>query len=237
MDTLDGTGFLSVARADEPSSRTDFVADTIRRAILSGQLKHGTTLAERRLATDLGVSKTPVREALIQLERSGLVTTFPNRGATVRRVEPMELREIYEARLRLEPWAVAKAARIAPDEIAATARAVLEGAAEAEKNQDKVAEGLENRRFHRILYSGCGNALVLRVLDNVQDLVALGVLSLLWPEWPTWRTEGEEHAAILEAFAGRDSKRVEHLLCDHIQTSIDRLNSLLVPDLQHAIRT
>src|SRR5215211_5972136 len=99
-----GAGALQpVARA---TTASDLVADSIRAAILSGQLKPGETLVERRLAVQLGVSKTPVREALIALSTSGLVAVNPNRGVTVRRLTLDDIRKCYEVRLLLEPWAV-----------------------------------------------------------------------------------------------------------------------------------
>ena len=91
------------------TTTSDLVVDSIRDAILSGRLAPGETLVERRLAELLGVSKTPVREALIALAVSGLVTVTPNRGAVVRAVDVEDVRKAYEVRLLLEPWAVAKA--------------------------------------------------------------------------------------------------------------------------------
>jgi DNA-binding GntR family transcriptional regulator len=93
------------------TTRTDLVTDSIRAAILSGRIRQGETLVERRLAEQLGVSKTPVREALIGLAATGLVIISPNRGVTVRVVGPDDLRKAYEIRLLLEPWAIGRAAR------------------------------------------------------------------------------------------------------------------------------
>src|SRR5690606_2013293 len=98
----------------QPASRSDQVAGSIRLAILEGRIKPGDTLVERRLADQLGVSKTPVREALIGLVSSGLVTLSPNRGVSVRRLALGDLRQIYQMRVLLEPWAVRRSTEAPP---------------------------------------------------------------------------------------------------------------------------
>src|SRR5438034_9889160 len=86
-------------------SRADVIADRIRTAILRGDFQPGQALVERDLAAMLGVSKTPIREALRTLASSGLVTVVPFRGVTVRETDSDLARAIYEVRLLLEPVA------------------------------------------------------------------------------------------------------------------------------------
>jgi DNA-binding GntR family transcriptional regulator len=207
----------------ELQSRADLVAEAIRSAILSGRLQTGETLVERQLAATLNVSKTPVREALISLSRSGLVTTSPNRGVMVRQLDMDELRSIYQVRLLLEPWAVAQSTRTRPGLAVEAARRALDDAGDAMRRSDRVAASLANRRFHHTLYVGCGNRLVCSTLDDVQDLVTLGILTLLWPRASTWGSEAEEHAAILEAVAASDARRAERLAREHVQRSLARI--------------
>src|SRR6202035_2103446 len=90
-------------------SRTEAVLDAIRRAILAGELKPGQSLVETELAQLLGVSKTPVREALKTLAGAGLVTMSPYRGATVRAIDADTARAIYDMRLLLGPEPVRRA--------------------------------------------------------------------------------------------------------------------------------
>jgi DNA-binding GntR family transcriptional regulator len=98
------------------TTTADLVVASIREAILAGRLQPGETLVERRLAEQLGVSKTPVREALIFLSAAGLVTGSPNRGCVVREPDAEEIRQAYELRGLIEPWAVARTVRYARDE-------------------------------------------------------------------------------------------------------------------------
>ena len=95
-------------------SRTVAVLEAIRHAILAGELRPGQALVETDLAEVLGVSKTPVREALKTLAGAGLVTMNPYKGAAVRVVDDQQARHVYDARLLLEPEALARAVTSRP---------------------------------------------------------------------------------------------------------------------------
>jgi DNA-binding GntR family transcriptional regulator len=210
-----------------PRSTTtqDLVVEAIRSAILSGQLKPGETLVERRLAEQLGVSKTPVREALIALSGAGLVQITPNRGTVVRALNAEDVRQAYEVRALLEPWAVARTVRRVGPDAADEARAALGEAARHRSGADHVPLSLANRRFHRALYAGCGNALVIAQLDALQELAALGAVALIWTRSPSWRTEHADHEEILEAVDAGAADRAERLTRKHIRQSVQRLAS------------
>src|ERR1700749_2213256 len=102
-------------------SRTVAVLEAIKRAILAGELKPGQPLVETDLAGALGVSKTPVREALKTLAGAGLVTMSQYKGAAVRVVDNEQARHVYDARLLIEPTAVARAVAAGHDWTAARA--------------------------------------------------------------------------------------------------------------------
>jgi DNA-binding GntR family transcriptional regulator len=198
--------------------RTAAVLDAISRAILTGELPPGRSLVEADLATALGVSKTPVREALKTLAGAGLVTMSPYRGATVRAIDDATARNIYDMRLLLEPEAVRRAVARGPGagpdggSRLAGARAAL-GA--ADNAPDQAARSLANREFHRALYLGCGNPLLAEALDNLRDQMAL-ISVAAWQQEPSWRLEAEEHQAILTAAADGDGERAAGLLAAHI---------------------
>jgi DNA-binding GntR family transcriptional regulator len=204
------------------TTRSDLVAASIKSAILSGHLRPDELLVERRIAEQLGVSKTPVREALISLTSSGLLTPTRNRGIAVRRLRAEDVQRIYEMRMLVEPWAAGQVAGSGSFD-ADEARHALEDAARFLEADDHAGLSLANRRFHRCLYSTCPNELVVRSLDDLQDLTALGTVSLLWEQWPTWRHEAHEHRDILAAMRERRAADAEELLRGHIQRSITRL--------------
>jgi DNA-binding GntR family transcriptional regulator len=204
------------------TTRSDLVAASIKTAILSGSLKPDEVLVERRIAEQLGVSKTPVREALIAMTSSGLLTPTRNRGVAVRRLRAEDVQRIYEMRMLLEPWAAGQVAAAGGFEATEAHRSLADAARFVEAD-DHGGLSLANRRFHRTLYSTCANELVVQSLDDLQDLTALGTVSLLWEQWPTWRTELQEHREILAAVEeGREADAAE-LLRLHIQRSITRL--------------
>jgi DNA-binding GntR family transcriptional regulator len=210
------------------TTRSDLVAASIKSAILSGRLRPDELLVERRLADLLGVSKTPVREALIALTSSGLLTPTRNRGLAVRRLRPEDVQQVYEMRLLVEPWAAGQVAATGTVD-AAEAHRALEDAARFVEADDHAGLSLANRRFHRSIYATCANELVIRTLDDLQDLTALGTVSLLWEQWPTWRAELDEHREILAAVQEGRAGEVEELMRRHIQRSLTRLRDGQAP--------
>jgi DNA-binding GntR family transcriptional regulator len=225
--------------------RTAAVLDAIKRAILAGELQPGQSLVEAELAQRLGVSKTPVREALKTLAGAGLVTMSPYRGATVRAIDADTARAIYDMRLLLEPEAVRRAVLRAADHADAANRANPANPANpvhpahperragpaaggpaglaaaraaldrADDAADEAERSLANREFHRALYLDCGNPLLVGVLDDLRDQTAL-VSAAAWQQEPSWRQEAGEHRAILAAAAAGDADHAARLVAAHI---------------------
>jgi DNA-binding GntR family transcriptional regulator len=190
--------------------RTAAVLDAIKHAILAGELPPGQSLVEAELAQALGVSKTPVREALKTLAGAGLVTMSPYRGASVRVIDGETAHAIYDLRLLLEPEAVRRAVGRGGGWDAA--RQALDRADAASGDAER---SLANRAFHRALYQDCGNPLLVGVLDDLRDQTAL-VSAAAWQQQPSWRQEAGEHRAILAAAAAGDAPGAGRLLAAHI---------------------
>jgi DNA-binding GntR family transcriptional regulator len=208
--------FLTGAAGALPS-RTVAVLDAIKHAILTGELKPGQSLVETDLAATLGVSKTPVREALKTLAGAGLVTMSPYRGAVVRMVDDEHARHIYDLRLLLEPEALGRAIAVGYDWRAA--RVALQRAATA---ADEAERSLANRDFHRELYAGCGNPLLTGVVDDLRDQTAL-VSAAAWRHAPeSWEREAQEHMAVLGAAEAGDTRLAAGLLRAHIESFVRR---------------
>ena len=216
-----GPAFLTGAAGALPS-RTVAVLEAIKHAILTGELKAGQALVETDLAEVLGVSKTPVREALKTLAGAGLVTMNPYKGAAVRVVDDEQARHVYDARLLLEPEALARAVVSGPDW-----RPAHQALARADGARDQAERSLANRDFHRELYAGCGNPLLVRMLDDLRDQTAL-VSAAAWrhePDWlptPSWEHEAAEHRAVLQAAEDGDAQRASGLLRGHITAFVAR---------------
>jgi DNA-binding GntR family transcriptional regulator len=205
-----------------PASRTEHVLEEIRRAILTRRLLPGQPLVEMELANQLGVSKTPVREALKILSGSGLVTFSPYKGASVRVVDHELAMAVYDVRLLLEPEAVGRAVRRAEQAGLDDAGAALAAAAAALESGDHAELSLCNRSFHQAMYAGCGNPLLISVLDDLRDRAAL-ISVVGWETSPSWDVEWQEHREILtSATVGRHDETAE-LTRRHIQGFLDRI--------------
>jgi DNA-binding GntR family transcriptional regulator len=198
-------------------SRTEAVLEAIKHSILTGELSPGQALVEADLAERLGVSKTPVREALKTLAGSGLVEMLPYKGVTVRAVDRQAARAIYDMRLLLEPVAAARST-LAGVSLAA-AHAALDAADAADDAADR---SLANRAFHRVLYAGCGNPLMVKALDELRDQTALAS-SVAWSSRPaSWQQEAREHRGILAAAEAGDAELVRSLMRGHIGSFLAR---------------
>jgi DNA-binding GntR family transcriptional regulator len=204
--------FLNGSNGAVPS-RSEAVLEAIKHAILAGELRPGQSLVETELAHRLGVSKTPVREALKTLTGAGLVTMSPYRGATVRTIDAGAAAALYDLRLLLEPEAVRRAVRgaTAQERWPLAAAALAESAAAP----DQARRSLANRDFHRALYLGCGNSLLVKVLDDLRDQTAL-VSERGWAQAPSWPQEAAEHQAILAAARAGNAEKAASLLREHI---------------------
>ncbi|MHA6757153.1 GntR family transcriptional regulator [Streptacidiphilus sp. PAMC 29251] len=196
---------------------TEAVLAEIKHAILVGELKPGQALVETELAERLGVSKTPVREALKTLAGSGLVVMSPYKGASVRAVDRALALSVYDMRLLLEPVAAARTA-------ARAHHSWLEAVASldrADRAADTAERSLANRDFHRSLYAGCGNPLLVRSLEDLRDQTAL-VSSAAWAARPSWELEAREHRDILRAAQDGKLDLLADLMRSHISAFVAR---------------
>ncbi|MGW0915142.1 GntR family transcriptional regulator [Streptomyces sp. NPDC002784] len=210
----------------QPASRTDRVRDALRQAILDGALPPGRALVERELAEMYGVSKTPVREALKQLQSTGLVEINAYQGVSVRKPDDRLVRELYTARRAAEPEAVRLAAEQRGAAVYPAARRALDEAAVLIGSGETQGLGIANRRFHRELYTACDNSFLCGFLDQLQDLTAF-VAGLGWRLRATFEEEAAEHAAILEAMEQGDADRAEQLTRSHIRKAQQTLSRTL----------
>ncbi|MHA6764327.1 GntR family transcriptional regulator [Streptacidiphilus sp. PAMC 29251] len=203
-------------------SRTEAVLDAIRHSILAGELKPGQALVETELAARLGVSKTPVREALKTLAGSGLVVMSPYRGASVCELDQGMVRCVHEMRLLLEPAAAARTTAAAAAAGGRRWEAAVEALDRADLATDSADRSLANRDFHRALYAGCGNPLLVKSLDELRDRTALAA-GAAWAAAPSWEVEAREHRAILAAAETGDADLVRTLMHSHLSAFAARM--------------
>jgi DNA-binding GntR family transcriptional regulator len=196
--------------------------------IRTGTLLPGARLRETDLADRLGISRTPVREAIRQLEADGLVTHLPRQGATIRSLDHAEVVELYEMRAVLEGTAARLAARAASDiELAELAALNAELAATPAGPQAREV----NRQFHRSLLDSARNRFLLKSTSALQKtLLILGPTTLADPARATAAVA--EHAAVLAALEARDGAGAEAAMRAHVGAALSaRLRGMRGRDL------
>ncbi|WP_270732138.1 GntR family transcriptional regulator [Shimia sp. Alg240-R146] len=183
--------------------------------IRDGKLLPGDRLRETELADRLGISRTPVREAIRQLEADGLVSHVPRQGASVRSLSYAEVMELYEMRAVLEGAAVRFAVRSASDVEIAELRALNEELLEA--GQGTRAFHL-NRHFHAQLLNAAKNRFLTKSVQAMQRaMMILGPTTLA--DSSRFESAVKEHTAVLDALQARDADAAEAAMRHHIETS------------------
>ena len=193
----------------------DWVYLKLREEIVATQLPPGYVLREAELAARFGVSKTPLREAFVRLEKDGFVQIAPYRSAVVSGYSRQDLREIYEVRELLEGQCAREAAvNIATEDLAALNRIVRDSAAAlAQDDTGRLAALLDE--FDVLLYAQSKNSRITAMLNNIRDHVTrIGRLTMAIPG--RMGTSVREHQAIYEAIVQRDGQRAETLMRQHI---------------------
>lgn len=195
---------------------TDVVYNALREAILDGVLAPGTWLREETLAREFGVSRTPVREALQQLRREGLVDDSPHQGVFVGRLTVEDILAIYVVRESLEGLAARLAALRATSKDCASLQWIVDQMREAEHAPSVLAE--LNLRFHAEIRRIAGNAYLDRFLTQIEHAIRrFGQTTLTYPGRP--RQAIEEHQAIVTAISAGDAERAEAEAIHHMHAA------------------
>ena len=193
----------------------DSVYLKLRQEIVSAKLPPGYLLREAELAARFGVSKTPLREAFVRLEKDGFVEIAPYRSAVVGGYSRQDLREIYEVRALLEGLCAREAAlNIATEDLAALSGIVRDSATAFEAgDSDRLAALLDE--FDVLLYAQSKNSRITAMLNNIRDhVIRIGRLTVAIPG--RMGTSVEEHQGIYDAIVQRDGQRAETLMRQHI---------------------
>lgn len=194
----------------------DVVFNTLRQAILRGELKPGERLMEIALANRLGVSRTPVREAIRMLELEGLVIMIPRRGAQVAQITEQDLNDVLEVRLGLEELAVRFACeRITDEEIKALGLAVKEFEKKM-SNNELSAQAEADVKFHEIIYGATHNRRLVQIINNIREQMYRYRIEYL-KDVESRKTLVKEHYEICDALKRRDAESAVEKMCIHIR--------------------
>lgn len=205
----------------------DVVFNTLRQAILQGELKPGERLMEVQLANKLGVSRTPIREAIRKLELEGLVLMIPRKGAEVADITEKSLMDVLEVRKALEELAV----QLCCDKITGKEIEELHRAADdfrrILKTSDDVTEIAEaDVRFHDIIYLATGNQKLIQILNNLREQMYRYRVECIK------RKESHpiliaEHEEIIRRIENKEKKEAADIVCRHIDNQAEVVTGVI----------
>jgi DNA-binding GntR family transcriptional regulator len=214
------------------TTKSDLAYTRVRGLILSGELAPGAVLPQAALARTIGISTTPLREALRRLKQEGLVELDAHKDARVRPLDATEARDLLELRRNLDPLAASLAAQRRTEADLAAVRAALDGL-EALSTRPSLAQLESHHRFHAAIHRASHNALLVDALDG------------LWVKTDRYRRHGleagrsdeerdaraTEHRLLFEAVRDGDRETAAELMRRHVETSLGaRSLERLAPD-------
>jgi DNA-binding GntR family transcriptional regulator len=192
------------------------VFDYLRESILNGNLKPGTRLMEVTLAEDLGVSRTPVREAIRRLEKEKFVEMIPRKGSYVADLTAKDILDVLEIRINLEGFASSLAAeRISDDEIATLGR-LLEDFGEFSKVVDKPGMIGKDNEFHEIIIQATRNNKLIEIVKDLNDQYQRFRL-IYFNEFDNYQDLNKWHELIYHAIRSRDKDMANYYAQEHVK--------------------
>ncbi|WP_424814183.1 GntR family transcriptional regulator [Roseococcus sp. YIM B11640] len=205
-----------------PARVVDETVAALRQAILSGDLKPGQKLSVPALALRMGISRSPVREAVLALTAEGLAVESPRRGVVVTALGPKETDAIHEARGPLEGFAARLAAERGPSDLGGRLDAILAEQAKAVAAGDEDAYFRTNAAFHSAIAAACDNAEIHRILVSLEGRMALALRHVA--ARPGHRESGvEEHRRVVAAIKARDGSSAEAAMRAHLAATRRRV--------------
>ena len=193
----------------------DVVFNTLRQAILTGEMEPGERLMEIQLANKLGVSRTPIREAIRKLELEGLVIMIPRKGAEVAHITVKDMRDVLEVRSALEELAATLACKNVTAEYIEelkTANRVFEAAI---VSKDVVAIVNADVAFHNIIYSMTDNQRLIQLINSLSEQMYRYRLEYIKNE-SSHKTLIKEHNKLIEYIENGDKEKACELIREHI---------------------
>jgi len=196
----------------------EIVFETLREAIINGLLKPGERMMEIQMAEELGVSRTPVREAIRKLELEGFVVMIPRKGAYVAGISMKDIADVFEIRAALEGLAAALAAeRITEEELEHLERLLVKIAECIEANDLKSLVDVDTE-FHDTLYKACRNERLVQIVSHLREQIQrFRTTSLASPG--RMRYALEEHRKIVEAVSERNIEMARAIATEHIENA------------------
>ena len=215
-------GKLTPIKLDSYKPLREIVFEALRDAIINGVLAPGERLMEVQMAEELGVSRTPVREAIRKLELEGYVMLLPRKGAYVADFSSKSIVDVLEVRGVLEALAAGLAAERITDQELDSLERLLVRASECAQNSDLDRLIEVDTEFHDVLYKASRNDRLAQIVANIREQIQrFRATSLAFPG--RMQRAVEEHKQIVDAIAERDTARAKRLAQQHIENSEDSI--------------
>ncbi|AVX19262.1 MAG: GntR family transcriptional regulator [Bacillota bacterium] len=217
---------LIPVKLDSYKPLREIVFESLREAIINGTLKPGERLMEIQLAEEMGVSRTPVREAIRKLELEGFVVMVPRKGAYVAGISLKDIADVFEVRAALESLAAGLAAeRITEEELEALERSLVK-VAESTEADDLTSLISADTDFHDILYRASRNERLVQIVSNLREQIQrFRMTSLSHPG--RMRVALEEHRKIVEAISERNVELAQQLAREHIENAENTMLNMM----------
>lgn len=194
----------------------DIVFNTLRKAILKGELAPGERLMEKQLAEKMGVSRTPIREAIRKLELEGLVIMVPRKGAEVAMITEQDIKDVLEVRASLESLAVRLACtKMAKEDINDLLK-VNKAFTDAAREKDVETVIQKDVEFHDVIYHATGNEKLIQIINNLREQIYRFRVEYI-RQMDDFSGLVNEHEEIVNAIVERDSDVAKDIAIKHIE--------------------
>ena len=194
----------------------EVVYEELKKQILTGKIVPGTRLMEIELAENLGVSRTPIREAIRKLEKEGLVTIEPRKGAYAAQLSRKDMLDILEVRQEMEGLAADFAAQRMDEDGKKALRAAAQDYKEALSSGDTERMIEDDTKFHRIIVEATGNKVLINMVEQLQELV-LRFRYLYYENFKQVEDMISEHEDIIRAIESGDAQLARKAAAAHIE--------------------
>ena len=204
----------------------DVVFNTLRQAILRGELKPGERLMELQLAAKLGVSRTPIREAIRMLEQEGLAVTIPRKGAEVAKMTEKDMEDVLQIRDALDELAAAIACEQMTKEQLDALKNTMREFEESTKTGDVKRIAQADVEFHDIIYQATGNPKLVTMLNNLREQMYRYRVEYLKDE-KNYPTLMKEHSEIVDGLIVKNKEKVTNAMHKHVKNQVVAVKEII----------
>jgi DNA-binding GntR family transcriptional regulator len=210
---------MTMKAITKPVSLTKLSFEKLRNSIMNGDLKAGQIYNEMKLAKELGISRTPVREALLELSSQGLVTFFPRRGIMINHFTKQDFEEAFEFRKAIELAVMDKLIKHFDELDLNKIDNVLNSQQKAAEKGDKIAFLEADRSFHTTFAKIAGNRRMVIALENLRDIIHLMGFEALGKSGRNYEVL-DEHRKVLELLRKGQGEEAKNAMADHLANSM-----------------